>query len=55
MLALDVTPAQDDNAASGDDVSAMMEVLKHGRLDVLRPTPAQAKLAYLMLSATPLG
>ena len=55
MAALDTTPEQGDAPATGDDVSAMMEALRRGRLDVLRPTPAQAKLAYLMLSATPLA
>ena len=37
------------------DVAAMMAALGRGRVDMLRPTPAQAKLAYLMLSAAPIA
>ena len=55
MASLDGTSDTSDSATSGDDVSAMMEALQRGRLDMLRPTPAQAKLAYLMLSAAPLA
>ena len=55
MAALDTTPGQSDDAGATDDVSAMMAALQRGRLDMLRPTPAQARLAYLMLSAAPLA
>ena len=32
------------------DVSGMMAALEQGRINVLKPSPAQARLAYLMLS-----
>ena len=37
-----------DNA--GTDISQMLAAMEQNRVNVLRPTPAQAKLAYLMLS-----
>ncbi|UAK26574.1 hypothetical protein K8P63_08145 [Sphingomonas nostoxanthinifaciens] len=46
------TPATQVADASGD-VSSMMAALEQGRVNLLKPTPAQARLAYLMLSATP--
>jgi hypothetical protein len=42
--------ANDDPNASGMDVGQMLATLEQNRINVLRPTPAQAKLAYLMLS-----
>lgn len=37
------------------DVTDALAALERNRIDVLRPTPAQAKLAYLMLSAAPIS
>jgi hypothetical protein len=42
--------ANDDANSSGMDVGRMLATLEQNRINVLRPTPAQAKLAYLMLS-----
>ena len=52
MASLD-TPAA--NAGEDSDIASMMAALGQGRVDMLRPTPAQAKLAYLMLSAAPVA
>jgi hypothetical protein len=38
--------------ATPSDVTALLQATDRARIDVLRPTPAQARLAYLMLSAT---
>lgn len=38
------------DAGSATDVGSMLAQLEQGRMNVLKPTPAQAKLAYLMLS-----
>ena len=46
-LAVDETVATD---AANSDVSQTLAALEQGRMNVLRPTPAQARLAYLMLS-----
>ena len=40
----------DDADASGTDISQMLATMEQNRVNVLRPSPAQAKLAYLMLS-----
>jgi len=45
----------DFDEASPGDVASLLQATDKARLDVLRPTPAQAKLAYLMLSATPIA
>jgi hypothetical protein len=47
-LAVDDTIATD--ASTSSDISQTLAALEQGRMNVLRPTPAQAKLAYLMLS-----
>jgi hypothetical protein len=47
-LAVDDTVATD--ASTSSDISQTLAALGQGRMNVLRPTPAQAKLAYLMLS-----
>jgi len=44
-----------DESGGGTDVADALAALGRNRIDVLRPTPAQAKLAYLMLSAAPLS
>jgi hypothetical protein len=36
--------------ATPSDVTALLQATDRARIDVLRPTPAQARLAYLMLS-----
>ena len=36
--------------SEGDDVAATLDALAQSRINMLRPTPAQARLAYLMLS-----
>jgi hypothetical protein len=46
QLAAAAVPGQDDTP----DVSAMMAALEQGHMNVLKPNPAQARLAYLMLS-----
>ncbi|MDO6416542.1 transglycosylase SLT domain-containing protein [Sphingomonas sp. BIUV-7] len=47
-LAVDDTVATDATATG--EVSQTLAALEQGRMNVLRPTPAQARLAYLMLS-----
>lgn len=47
-LAVDDSVATDPSDAP--DISQTLAALEQGRMNVLRPTPAQAKLAYLMLS-----
>lgn len=46
--------AATDGAETSTDVSGALQTLQGNRIDLLRPTPAQARLAYLML-ATPLA
>jgi hypothetical protein len=46
-LAVDDAVATD---GASSDVSQTLAALEQGRMNVLRPTPAQARLAYLMLS-----
>ena len=40
----------DFDEATPSDVTALLQATERARIDVLRPTPAQARLAYLMLS-----
>lgn len=47
-LAVDDTVAT--GASASGDVAQTLAALEQGRMNVLRPTPAQARLAYLMLS-----
>lgn len=47
-LAVDDTIATDPSTSG--DIAQTLAALEQGRMNVLRPTPAQAKLAYLMLS-----
>ena len=53
VSSLDTTP-QDGSDPSADpaanDISKMFAQIEQNRLNMLKPTPAQAKLAYLMLS-----
>jgi len=42
------TDASDDPA--GADIGRMLATIEQNRLNMLKPTPAQARLAYLMLS-----
>ena len=35
---------------AGADISQMLASIEQNRMNMLKPTPAQAKLAYLMLS-----
>jgi hypothetical protein len=44
----DPSAASDD--ASGVDIGQMLASMGQGRMNLLRPTPAQAKLAYMMLA-----
>lgn len=47
------TEALTEPGEQSADVSQMLATLNHGsRADVLRPSPAQARLAYLLLSST---
>lgn len=40
----------DSGGAGGGDIGTMLAQIEQGRINVFKPTPAQAKLAYLMLS-----
>ncbi len=42
-------PASPD-AGGGTDIGQMLATMQQGRMNILKPTPAQARLAYLMLS-----
>jgi len=48
--ALNGTSDDGTDGAEGTDVASALNALAQNRVDLLRPTPAQAKLAYLMLS-----
>ena len=51
MSAADATTAQDPSAdPAGTDIGQMLASIEQNRLNMLKPTPAQARLAYLMLS-----
>ena len=50
LAALDAGETDDDLPAGGGDVAAALQALQHNQVNLLRPTPAQARLAYLMLS-----
>lgn len=39
-----------ESTPAGDDIAALLQATDQARFNVLKPTPAQAKLAYLMLS-----
>jgi len=43
------TPDASDDPA-GNDIGQMLASIEQSRINMLKPTPAQAKLAYLMLS-----
>lgn len=45
------SPATDMDGGQGTDVSDALAALEQNRINLLKPTPAQAKIAYLMLSA----
>jgi hypothetical protein len=49
LASLSDAPAGDD-AAPTSDIGTMLSQIEQGRINVFKPTPAQAKLAYLMLS-----
>jgi len=49
LASLSDAPAEGD-AAQGSDIGSMLNQIEQGRINVFKPTPAQAKLAYLMLS-----
>ncbi|NIJ09592.1 hypothetical protein FHS31_003229 [Sphingomonas vulcanisoli] len=51
LAALEASDGGEGQANGGGDVAAALAALQHNQINVLRPTPAQAKLAYLMLSA----
>ena len=40
----------DPSSPAGNDIAALLQATDAARFNVLKPTPAQAKLAYLMLS-----
>ena len=42
--------AMSDQTDAGTDISQTLAAMEQSRVNILRPTPAQAKLAYLMLS-----
>jgi hypothetical protein len=50
QLATSTIPGPDGTTNGIPDVSAMMAALEQGHMNVLKPNPAQARLAYLMLS-----
>jgi hypothetical protein len=43
-------PASDGTDQAGMDIGQMLQSIEQSRVNMLKPTPAQAKLAYLMLS-----
>jgi len=51
---MSATSTTDESDASGDtagnDISQMLAQIEQNRVNMLKPTPAQARLAYLMLS-----
>jgi len=49
MSNADPSAATSDDG-SGVDIGQMLATMEQGRMNVLKPTPAQARLAYLMLS-----
>ena len=46
----DSAPSTDGADPAGMDISQMLATIEQNRLNMLKPTPAQAKLAYMMLS-----
>ena len=46
----DTPPGGDAGTSGGGDIGSLLTQMNHGRINVFKPTPAQAKLAYLMLS-----
>lgn len=50
MAATDDTTANGSGDPAGDDIGQMLASIEQNRMNMLKPTPAQAKLAYLMLS-----
>lgn len=46
----DTDPADGNNDQAGMDISQMLASIEQSRVNMLKPTPAQARLAYLMLS-----
>ena len=52
LASLDTAGANSDSGdgATGADIGSMLAQIEQGRINVFKPTPAQAKLAYLMLS-----
>jgi hypothetical protein len=51
MAAIDDTASADNsNDPAGNDIGQMLASIEQSRINMLKPTPAQAKLAYLMLS-----
>lgn len=46
----DTAPADGMNDPAGNDIGQMLASIEQNRINMLKPTPAQAKLAYLMLS-----
>ena len=50
LAALEAGDIGDDQQEGGSDVAQALAALQHNQINLLRPTPAQAKLAYLMLS-----
>lgn len=50
MSAIDTTTADTPQDQAGTDIGQMLASMEQSRMNMLKPTPAQAKLAYLMLS-----
>jgi hypothetical protein len=46
----DTDPADGTTDQAGMDISQMLASIEQSRVNMLKPTPAQARLAYLMLS-----
>lgn len=52
-VSADLSPTTDSDASddqAGQDIGQMLNQIEQNRMNMLKPTPAQAKLAYLMLS-----
>ena len=50
MSATDSPTTDSSNDPAGDGISQMLASMEQNRMNMLKPTPAQARLAYLMLS-----
>lgn len=50
MSNMDTDVSDGSDPSGGTDIGQMLQTMQQGRMNVLKPTPAQARLAYMMLS-----